>query len=384
MLLHGSAELRFLGTEFAAQIMIDLSSGQIEVWFARPTEPMPLEQWLALSENADFELKNILLATPYGELRLGKYTDYFVLRHEPACGDAREKTQNGGGVFLEGASIVSHQVLQPRHSLLEFEHSRQPAGSSASEVVLEASIGEAQQKFPLQVRATTCQAQIAGNLLTVSGHPLERAEIEDLRYALGAVCGGPASVRTIRMGQTLSINVAPHDRSKSDHLWTDREDIPKLIQGFLALFSGSEDETRKLRRAVHFHVHGLGDDTLLDHRIINLYTELEILDGARTLSKEKVSSLLDISIDEAALLCEVRHALVHGGSSISEGVLSEVTELRKHKPTFAVPEIILDTANRSRTASSYYFRFAGLLNQYWAKRIGFVGKVNDFSHLRKP
>jgi hypothetical protein len=235
MLLHGSAELRFLGTEFAAQIMIDLSSGQIEVWFARPTEPMPLEQWLALSENADFELKNILLATPYGELRLGKYTDYFVLRHEPACGDAREKTQNGRGVFLEGASIVSHQVLQPRHSLLEFEHSRQPAGSSASEVVLEASIGEAQQKFPLQGRATTCQAQIAGNLLTVPGHPLERAEIEDLRYALGAVCGGPASVRTIRMGQTLSINVAPHDRSKSDHLWTDREDIPKLNPGISRL-----------------------------------------------------------------------------------------------------------------------------------------------------
>lgn len=382
MELHGSAVVSFLGGSYPAQMTVSLDTGQIVLIFERGVPPMPLEQLAILSDKPSLVgLSQIELGSPLGKLRLSKFDNFFVVQHEPSCASAHNSSDS---LLVTSTADVTRLTLQPRGSLMTFEYV--PSISDATsgvETVLAVAMNSQSMNMELNVGSQTVGAKFEGSKLILKSAASLSSSKDALLCSFGLLFGGPASVRSTRTDHNLSIDVVAHSHGSIEHLWLRQDDVKEMFQRFLDMFASAQsEERRRLVRAATLHLHGLGDKVLLDQKILTLYTSLEVLDDNRTLTKESVSKVLNLTIDQAEIVCRVRHALAHSGSSISEAVISARQDYayKSGRPLVDLG-FEIDEVARSKTSSRYFFWLASKLNQYWLRRSGFVGQPNDYAHL---
>ncbi len=196
------------------------------------------------------------------------------------------------------------------------------------------------------------------------------------------ISGGPASLRSYRDGENVAIDLSPHSNGSIERLWKEEADVPRMLQAFITFFARAAlPDLKKWHRAAALHLHGLGDKVLLDQRILTLYTSLEMLDGTSTLTKTGVAPILQITELQAALVSEIRHALVHEGASISEAVIERGRKVATYTSSPVDFGFSIDGGNRSRVATQYYFWLASKLNGFWLRKANFTDQVNDYSYL---
>lgn len=381
MRLDGSAVLHFLKSNYSSQISLDLASGHIEVWFRRPKGTFPLEQLWSFSEKDQPVLSNIRLAAPFGELHAASYDDFFVVRHRPSWYSLDGEIDTSTDVFVETPATITHLTLQPSHSRLPFTLvTADPDAVSGSEAIYHADTRVRHLKpFEISLGSSTATVTLRSERAFVrSSDEHLGPHVEAMRNALGILCGGPASLRLERSKEVVSINSAPHDTREIGRFWEREEDVPEILQRALHLVSAATEVGRRHTLAGHFYTHGLGDRSILEHRIILLYTALEVLDESDTLSKEPVARILGIDSASADLIIRVRNGLVHNGLSLNEAVAKKAGDIRSYCPTWSPPGLDL---LRARLGPPFYFWFAGLLAGYWKRALEFQGPISDYGPL---
>ncbi|MGA8277884.1 MAG: hypothetical protein WB784_06790 [Rhodanobacteraceae bacterium] len=321
-------------------------------------------------------LSDIRLAGLFGQLCADSYGDFFVVRHTSIAG-----VDISSDVFAETPSTITRLSLQPRNSRLSFKlHSVDPRAISGSELVYHASTcARTLPPFDITLdgQAVTITLRQDRAFVRSATDDLERYE-EKMRVALGILCGGPASSRLKRSKDVVDINSAPHDTHTVGRFWKREEDIPDILQRTLQLLTSQTDAERRHQRAAHFYTHGLGDRSMLEHRIVLLYTALEVLDKSDTLSKEPVAQLLGVDLNSADLIIRVRNGLVHKGLSLGAAVEAKAQEIQSHSRTWSPHGLDL---LRPRLGPHFFLWLATLLAKYWRGAIGFSGEISDYSSL---
>ncbi|HPZ76312.1 MAG TPA: hypothetical protein PK409_09335 [Thermosynergistes sp.] len=229
-----------------------------------------------------------------------------------------------------------------------------------------------------------------GRFIVKSRTPLSDYE-EIIRIGLGILLGGPISVRYIYDGEskTITINLANHEGKTIGPLYRNSNGEELLNKIFKYLFHAKlvgdnradsyDNNWKRLTRGLHFYLQGLGGIAPIEIRVINLFTFLEIIDESNTLDKNKISKLLDITTDEADILCKTRGSLIHNGKDIATALINSYNEIASYKKApLDCKLFIIDSDNKQKTTEHFYFKLAMLLNKFLMKEIGYSGQWNDY------
>jgi hypothetical protein len=178
----------------------------------------------------------------------------------------------------------------------------------------------------------------------------------------------------------LTINLSSHEGRSLGHLNKKHEDAGSLLQGIYdSLAALSPSDWARWSRGIYFFLQGLGGVAPLEIRAINFFTYLEIIDNSDTLDKSSLSALLDVTTDEADLLCRTRNRLVHHGEHIGTAVLAAERHISGFKTPLDNTVFTIDHADEHKTGVSFFFKFAMVLNRFWIRRAAFAGDWNDYS-----
>jgi len=149
---------------------------------------------------------------------------------------------------------------------------------------------------------------------------------------------------------------------------------------FIFLDGLDADEFEKWEKAFHFYIEGKSSWSNLDIKLINYFIFLDILNGARNLSKDFLAKMLEINHDDASIICEVRNKLIHEEHRLKSAIQSAYT-LKKNKfQSFSPKDLDVDGSN-SVDPLLFYLKTASLIDYYLIRKIGYSGDWNDQSEI---
>ena len=382
--LTGTATLDYQGETRQVHVCLALDENLIEVRHAmpHPTKDMSLfagSDWYT----SPAVLKDVRISTPIGIITKDRLADLFATSVNRGCDSIYDSTLSRALTLRGKEEGVTKVVLHPRSSKVEFAFQPFDALAPQYELFYRGPKGaNSLIPMPQELRLNPGTAVIMGDErgLVVRGvQPLSNRE-ELIRLSLGILQGGPITVRSILEDKTLTINLSSHDGRSSGHLHKKHDDAGLLLQGiydFLAALSPSD--WPQWSKGIYFFLQGLGGIAPLEIRAINLFTFLEIIDNTDTLDKNSLSALLDVTADEADLVCRTRNRLVHHGDHIGAAVLAAERLISGFKTPLDNTVFTIDHADEHKTGLSFFFTFAMLINKFWIKKAAFAGEWNDYS-----
>jgi hypothetical protein len=377
----GIAELHYRGETRTVHLCLDLDQNVIEIRHSMPDS----NRIFSIAAEKDWHkspvtLTNIHIHTPIGELTRDQCDGFFVSRYNPGTQSIYDSTL-GRALTLRGKEAgLTKLVLHPKNSRLELTFRRYDSTPAQYELFYQGAGVSLSLNQPLQLHSS--EATVAGDNGTVSveGHQSLRNYEEHIRLALGVLLGGPMTIRSILDGDTLIINLSAHEEASAGRLFKHHDDSGPLLQGLVDFFlSLSAPDWSRWTRATYFFLQGLGGKVPLEIRAINLYTFLEIVDNTDALDKGSVAKLLDITNDEADLLCRVRNRLTHHGENLGTALIDSEGCLARFKTPLNNSVFTIDASDKQRTGIAFFFRFAMLLNRLWITRANYTRPWNDYS-----
>lgn len=377
--LVGSAEVEYLGKSAPCDLLINMETGRLEVTAGRDISDNPEMQPWALLLQADVKLRSLRIETPGGELSLDEYGNCFLLQHLPGETSPYESTTQLCTEIAGDRIGLTRMHLQPRTTRIDFNF-RAAYPSNQNELTLEMSGFSRPAPIRLEVGGSEATGIPLERFLVLKGGECLNTHAEQISLAVGIAQGGPVTIRSTITGTRFSLNIAPHEHSSVDSLCADASGNAELVQRLITFFSNQQglDYTR-FRRAAYFYLHGVGGRSPLDARIVNLYTALEMVDDASEMNKRSVSSTLDITPDDADLICRVRNEIVHHGLSIHEAVIRRLAEIKTHRPRFRFKAFDLSEHEPKKGDAAFFFGLATLLGRYWARKVGFEGELFPYT-----
>lgn len=103
------------------------------------------------------------------------------------------------------------------------------------------------------------------------------------------------------------------------------EEYLELVETFVKTYfsyvgSLKEEEKRRFNLFVEYFIEGISMNTILESKLITLYTALEIMDDSDTLTKDSLKKAYELDEDKATFFKELRNKIVHNGLSVREAV----------------------------------------------------------------
>ena len=384
--LTGTAILDYRGETRQVQICLNLDENVIEVRHAMPD----LAEAMSLVASNDWHTSPVLLtdvriSTPTGVLSKDRIADFFVTAYRPGNHSIYGSNLSRTLSLREKGEGVTEVILHPRSSRVEFAF--EPFDSTSPQFELFYCGASCSMPMPQELMLNPGKAVVLGDNdgIGVRGdQPLTDQE-ELIRLSLGILQGGPITIRSMLEEKTLTINLAAHDGGSLGPLYKKCDDAGALLQGTYNFLAGlSAAEWAQWNRGIYFFLQGLGGTAPLEIRAINLFTFLEIVDKSDTLSKNSLSALLDLTTDEADLLCRTRNRLIHHGEHIGAAVLAAEKLILEFKTPLNNMTFNIHHADEHKTGMSFFFAFAGVLNRLWIRKAAFTGEWNDCSVYGDP
>jgi hypothetical protein len=287
---------------------------------------------------------------------------------------------------LRGEDLGMREIrLEPRQSSIEFIFKSYSPTAPEYELFYEGANSDL--GLPVDLELDSIQVRLLGDkdgIAVISQKSLLYRE-ELIRLCLGIRQGGPALLRFTLDGQNLTINMYSREASSWPPLvgkLRAHKDTASFLQGLLNFFSGlSPSDWARWKTATYFYLEGMGAPAM-ETRAITLFTFLEIIDDSHSLTKESLSKLLDITLDEADLLDRVRNGLTHHGKALGTA-LAEATGViasRKNPVQNSIFDLQVPAAKRD---VAFFLRFLMLLNRLWVKKANYTGQWNDYSEIMK-
>ncbi|MEN2996646.1 MAG: hypothetical protein ABC360_06575 [Acetomicrobium sp.] len=398
--LIGTGILKEHGQDQQVQVSLNLEDNVIEVYQILPFEERlkKLGTFLPPSNDfnlQDFTLTDVRLISPMGIVKTDILPDCFISTLK--TGGYRVIESEILRAMNEDDLTTTKMILKPYCSKIQFNFDPFVPDNPEDRCYEIIYDGAKNMKLVRHINIhlnSDHQLTVSGDkgrFIVKSRTPLSDYE-ETIRISLGILLGGPISVRYIYDGEhkTITINLAAHEGKTIGPLYRNSNGEELLIKIFEYLFHAKlvgdnradsyDNNWRRLTRGLYFYLQGLGGIAPIEIRTINLFTFLEIIDESKTLDKSKISGLLDITIDEADVLCRTRGSLIHNGKDIATALINSYNEIASYKKApLDCKLFIIDSDNKQKTTEHFYFNLAMLLNKFLIKEIGFSGQWNDYS-----
>jgi len=111
-----------------------------------------------------------------------------------------------------------------------------------------------------------------------------------------------------------------------------QEVIYRFVRSYISHIEGlTEEEKRKFDLFTEYFIEGISMHSLLESKLITLFTALEIMDNSATLDKSSLADSYGIDIKKAEFLTKLRGRLVHNGLVSSEAIKETVNEMRSYQ-----------------------------------------------------
>ena len=379
--LTGTATLEYRGDKRQVHVCLDLENNAIEVRHAMPDLDKAMlsvtgREW----HTSPAILTDIRISTPIGTIVKDRLEDVFVMSYSPGTHSIYDATLSRALTLRGKEEGITRIVLHPRSSRVEFDF--QPFDTLSPQFELFYRCAKSLMPMPQELHLNPGRAVVVGDnrSLVVRGDQQLSHREEIIRLSLSILHGGPITIRSILEDKKLTINLATHDGGSLGPLYKKYDDAGPLLQGsydYLAALSPSD--WAQWRRGIYFFLQGLGGIAPLEIRAINFFTYLEIIDNNATLDKNSLSSILNVTTDEADLLCRTRNRLIHRGEHIGAAVLNAEELISAHRNPLINAIFTIDPTNEHKTGISFFFKFARLLNSFWIQEAAFTGEWNDYS-----
>jgi hypothetical protein len=207
---------------------------------------------------------------------------------------------------------------------------------------------------------------------------------ETIGRAIGLVQGGRVGYRAGYSQGTVELNFARDvDVQALGRIYDD--DV--LVSEFLERYVTYE---RRLDRAslrshsiaVSYILDGCAGLPSLEQKVISLFTAVEMLDGAKTLSADPVGRLLSINRQQARLLVEVRNGIVHQGLSLHSAITAARQHLGSHGALPKLPFRVTGVSKTAAAANLHFFLATGTVSVI-ARRIGMSTMPTSYLEIYK-
>lgn len=378
--LAGIGMLNRCGRQRPVCLQLDLLRNTVRATY--PTHGTADALWLVGNCNgdeADPYLTDVVIHTPIGDMRRSDWRDLFVVGHHANGGEASDSLR-----LLQRASNqegLAAVELHPKASLVSFELARFPGLGTRHELyyrVYRSAIKEP-VSLPLDAesQATAIVRGCDEGVLVESDESLEEAG-RVLPLVLGVFHGGPVTLRTAVEETVCKINLCSHNCGAYAALTADPAIAADSLKGLFRFFvSLPNEECRRWSTAIHYYLEGLTSASVLEIRLAHLFSFVEVMDNCKTLAKNTVAAVLNVTCDEAMLLCKMRDAIIHQGASLGDAFGCSRDHLRTRKRTHVRSEL-MGVPDLVAGGQMVYFWLADLIKEYIRRAVGCTHAWNSY------
>lgn len=323
----------------------------------------------ALTQN--LALEDVRISTPTGEIRLDRYTDFFITRYQPGCMSIMDCTLSrslGHGAERIGISTVE---ICPRNSRIEFDFIPHVSLPDRCEALYRRNAVRTFAPGSVTLpNGVTVGVQVdKEHVVVTSTAPIQDESEKAFRLAWSILQGRALETRAVYGGGKIVLNLSsPDDRTSPGPLFTTHDAFVRALNSAVRFWHQlSVDDGRRWESAAHFYLEGISSRALLEFRTINLFVFLEIVDQADTLSKNALATLLQIEQGDADLICRVRNWLIHHGKPLQEALRLATSEARQYGQA---PSMLVQEGDEVDMPVRFYFRLAYLVIKIWLAEFG--------------
>jgi hypothetical protein len=180
----------------------------------------------------------------------------------------------------------------------------------------------------------------------------------------------------------LRINLTKDISYKQSHrLNVDEKSAGALFECLLRFFlSISDVDFMHWYKACAFLLEAKAGQTELDIGLVNLFVYLEMWDGSDTLSANTLAPMLDVSLNDAKLVCRIRNGLVHEKRTLTDGFQHARAELARRDPNFSL-ERFSEGNEQGDSGVMFAFRLYERVNNHLCRKVGWQGQYNNYDYV---
>ncbi len=191
--------------------------------------------------------------------------------------------------------------------------------------------------------------------------------LDNLQVALSLFLRRKSFVHFIRSHSEISINLTPPNQAISYGLLAADPAIYKKVFQKLV--------TNPLQPSKHFLIEAFSNIGTLNVRLLNAFVYLEILDGGKTLSRNRVASILNISRENADALVEMRNIMIHNGLGVKEALEKTRLLLKNRQGGKKTADVIEKVFETNSPEGYFYAALMDVFSKNLVSELGFSGEL---------
>lgn len=377
---HGRAVLHFGKEEREVQVTSDLEERRLIARHSR-TENEDEEHFLRMLTSgtpASADLVDVDIQTPNGPMRAARIGNLLVKQRQPGGYGLQDSLLGRSLNFSASMGVVTF-ILAPASSIIEFSH--RTSDLEQSEIIYAGDLSSvpAQQ---IELESTCFRIDCDRRHFTIrSTKPLWERE-KRIRLAVSLLMGVRVAPLAAFESGVLRINLTKDISYKQSHRLNGEENAAgPLFECLLRFFFGlSGVDFMHWYKSCAFLLEAKAGQTELDIGLVNLFVYLEMWDGSKTLTANTLAPMLEISINEAKLVCRTRNALVHEKRALTDGFQHALAELASWDPNFSADRFGVGD-EKIDSGVMFVFWLYERVNKHLCRQIGWQGKYNNYDYV---
>ncbi|MDF0750169.1 hypothetical protein NLU14_07980 [Marinobacter sp. 71-i] len=184
-----------------------------------------------------------------------------------------------------------------------------------------------------------------------------------LRTAVSLFLRRRAFLHFVRTQSTVSLNLTQPDQAISYGVLVDSPHHYEEILGRLAAAS--------LRPRKHFLIEAFSNPGTIEVRILNAFVHLELVDGGKTLSANRLASVLNIQRESADALVYMRNVMIHDGLSVRDALVETRRRFKTRRGGKTEAEVIEKAFQSESPHGNFYAALMDAFSGQLVREIGF-------------
>jgi hypothetical protein len=368
--LKGKALISILGKEFPVSVFFNLDRGRCEVSDdERGHINGSLGMLIAFGE--EIFLRNVMIKSSKGSLcseELGPFLLYTSILDEAPENSGIPSSGIATALGVKPLKTEANKIiLRPLNSRITFDTKNLKLGNE-SEILFHCEA----------IREIDCTMSMDGGEVRVHNFPLGSPFSEYVRccssslklseyinilsVALSLFLRRKAFLHSVRDQNEISINLAPPDRAISYGILVSD---PRRYQEMLERLLSHSSHRRR-----YFLIEAFSNPGPVEVRLLNAFVHLEIIDGGKTLSSNRISSVLEISRENADALVSMRNIMIHSGFGVKAAMEECRSRLQARKGGPKKAEILENSFKTRSPHGNFYSALMDALSRHLAKEVG--------------
>lgn len=370
MIYTGEGEILFKNQLYKGYIELDPENEEIR---AKIPQDREVADYFSILQDSsifedDYSIENFSCNLPNGKIFTDKI-QYLLLRN-----------LNPGSLSVFDSTLVRSFSLAPKNIgittlsfipqkfILSFDFESQDKIKDNSELILYNHKIKKLVSFKIGKKKLSVNGD--NNYLIINSNINLLKYRNDLETAISIFQGGRCVYRTGFFNNKLELSFNGIDKKPKPYgsIFQEEDYISEFFtKYFVYIKSLKQNDKNKIERFLNYLLDSCNQNVFLENRTLNLMTALEIIDTSKTLNKNTLSKILNISKNHADFIKRVRNKLIHEGKSLKESIYISINEIKSNVPDYKAP---FDKRIKSKAPSKFYFWALTKIYQYFLREIG--------------